>query len=76
MGARLAGGVILFGVITVGAGAVAIYNHGIIADETGVSGWNPALWLVLLAGSAVVLLGILQLAQARRARRQSLGAGR
>lgn len=37
MRAWLAVGVTLFGVI-VGAGAVAIHNHGVIADETGISG--------------------------------------
>ena len=66
MRAWLASGVILFGVVIVSAGAIAMYNHGVIADETGVSGWNPALWLVLLAGSAVFLIGVLQLALARR----------
>lgn len=60
-------GVILFGAIATVAGAVAMYNHAIVADATGVSGWNPALWLVLLSGAAVVLLGALQLAHAARA---------
>ncbi|CDK00282.1 exported hypothetical protein [Microbacterium sp. C448] len=60
----LAIGVILFGLMTVGAGAVAMYRHAIIADETGISGWNPALWLVLFAGAAVFLLGTVQIADA------------
>jgi hypothetical protein len=60
----LAAAVILMGVVVMGAGAVAMYNHGIIADETGVSGWNPALWLVLLGGALVVLLGTVQIARA------------
>ncbi|WP_458041754.1 MULTISPECIES: hypothetical protein [Bacteria] len=60
----LAIGVILFGIVTIGAGAVAMYGHAIIADETGISGWNPALWLVLFAGAAVFLLGTVQIADA------------
>lgn len=60
----LAGAVIVFGIVVVGAGAVAMYTHAIIADETGVSGWNPALWLVLLSGIAVFLIGIAQFALA------------
>ena len=66
MGIWLAAGVVLFGAIVTIAGAVAMYNHGIIADETGVSGWNPALWLVLLCGAALVLVGALQMAHAVR----------
>jgi len=42
----------------------ASYRHAIIADETGISGWNPALWLVMLAGVAVFLLGTVQIADA------------
>ena len=68
MRTSLAASVILMGVVIVGAGTGAIYNHGIIADETGISGWNPALWLVLLAGASVFLLGALQIAQSVGAR--------
>ena len=57
-------GVIVLGLVTTGAGAVALYNHAIIADETGTSGWNPALWLVILAGGGVFLLGAVQVADA------------
>lgn len=56
----LAVGVVLFGIVVLGAGAVAMYNHAVIADETGISGWNPALWLLLLSGVAIVLIGTLQ----------------
>lgn len=59
----LAAGVILMGLVTAGAGAVAMYTHGVIADETRMSGWNPALWLVLFAGATVTLLGTVQVAQ-------------
>lgn len=60
----LAIGVIAFGLVTIGAGAVAFYRHAIIADETGISGWSPALWLVMFAGAAVFLLGTVQIADA------------
>ena len=60
----LAIGVTLFGLVAAGAGAVALYNHAIIADETGISGWNPALWLVIFAGAGVVVFGIVLVANA------------
>lgn len=60
----LAIGVIAFGLLTMGAGAAAMYRHALIADETGTSGWNPALWIVLFAGAAVFLLGTVQIADA------------
>jgi hypothetical protein len=60
----LAFGVVVFGMVTLGAGAVAMYRAAIIADETGTSGWHPALWLVMLAGMGVVLFGIVLVADA------------
>lgn len=60
----LAIGVIAFGLVTIAAGVVAFYRHAIIADETGISGWNPALSLVMFAGAAVFLLGTVQIADA------------
>jgi hypothetical protein len=50
------------GVVITIAGGMALYNHGIVADETGISGWNPALWFVILAGMATALLGLVQFA--------------
>ena len=63
MRSSLAVGVILLGMVVVCAGAVAMYHHGIIADETGISGWNPSLWVVLCSGAALVLIGTIQIAQ-------------
>lgn len=50
------------GVVITIAGGMAMCNHGIVADETGISGWNPALWIVILAGMATALLGLVQFA--------------
>jgi MFS superfamily sulfate permease-like transporter len=52
--------VVGLGVVITIAGGMALYNHGIVADQTGVSGWNPALWVVILAGIATALLGLVQ----------------
>jgi heme exporter protein D len=57
-------GVALLGLVVLLAGGVAMYNHAIIADETGISGWNPALWIVIAAGLAVAVLGLFQTVQA------------
>lgn len=43
-------------VITIAAGA-ALYNWGVVADETGISGWNPVLWILLFGGVATAWLG-------------------
>lgn len=56
--------VLAFGLVTFGAGAVAMYNHAILADETDISGFNPALWIVLFGSASTVLVGVVQLAQA------------
>lgn len=60
----LAIGVVACGLLTMGAGAGASYRVAIVADETGTSGWSPALWIVLFAGAAVFLLGTVQIADA------------
>lgn len=57
MRAWLSGFVAFLGVVVTLAGGVAMYNYGIVADETGISGWNPALWIILLAGMLVALTG-------------------
>lgn len=54
--------VIGLGVVTTVAGGAASYNFGIIADETGISGWNPMLWLLMFAGIATTLVGAAQAA--------------
>jgi hypothetical protein len=56
--------VTLLGVVVTVAGCIALYNFGIAADETGISGFNPALWVVLFTGSATAIVGIVQLAHA------------
>lgn len=48
-------------VITVAAG-VALNNYGILADQTRIDGWNPALWVLLLAGVVTALVGTVQVA--------------
>lgn len=62
MRAWLGAAVAVMGVVITIAGGMAMYNHGIVADETGISGWNPALWIVTLAGMATALLGLVQFA--------------
>jgi hypothetical protein len=59
----LAASVVVLGTVVLGAGCVAMYNHAILADETRISGWNPALWLVILSGTAVVIVGTVQVLQ-------------
>lgn len=58
----LAAIVVGLGVIVTVAGGAALYSYGIVADETGITGWNPMLWIVILAGIATVLIGTLQIA--------------
>lgn len=58
----LAAIVVGLGVIVTVAGGAALYSYAIVADETGISGWNPMLWIVILAGIATVLIGTLQIA--------------
>lgn len=58
----LAALVVGLGVVITVAGAVALYNFAIIADETGISGWNPMLWILILTGIATVLVGTVQVA--------------
>jgi hypothetical protein len=60
----LAAGVALLGLVVLVAGVVAMYTYAIIADETGISGWNPALWIIITAGLAVAVLGFFQTVQA------------
>lgn len=48
-------------VITIAAGA-ALYNWGVVADETGISGWNPVLWILLFGGVATAVVGTIQIA--------------
>lgn len=56
-----AGGVVaVLGAIIAIAGAVALFNYRIVADETGISGWNPALWVVFIAGLLTLGLGCMQ----------------
>lgn len=60
----LAALVVGLGVVATIAGCAALYNYGLVADETGISGWNPMVWTVILAGVAVVLVGTIQIAVA------------
>ena len=60
--------VTLLGVVVTVAGCLALYNFGIVADETGISGFNPALWVVLFTGWATAIVGIVQLADALKTR--------
>ncbi|WP_203135730.1 hypothetical protein [Microbacterium sp. JZ31] len=62
----LAGATVVLGVVVTIAGGGAMVTHGMIADETGISGWNPWLWLILVAGAATLLVGVLQLAAVLR----------
>ena len=76
-GAWLGALVAILGLITSFAGGAALYNYGVVADETGISGWNPSLWIVLLAGLSTTVLGIAQCAKDRGTRRADwLGCGR
>ena len=54
--------VIGLGVVITVAGGAASYNFGIIADETGISGWNPVLWILLFGGVATAVVGTIQIA--------------
>lgn len=56
----LAGLVVGLGVLITVTGGAALYNFGVIADETGISGWNPMLWLLVFAGIATALVGTIQ----------------
>jgi hypothetical protein len=58
---RLAGAVLSLGVVVAVLGAGALSTHGIIADETRISGWNPWLWGVLLTGAVIAFVGLVQL---------------
>jgi hypothetical protein len=64
--------IVVLGTVALGAGCIAIYNHAILADETGTSGWNPALWLVILSGAGVVIVGTVQIMQSA-SRRPAVG---
>lgn len=55
--------VVVLGTVVLGAGCIALYNHAVLADETRTSGWNPALWLVILSGAGVVIVGTVQIMQ-------------
>ncbi|KXZ60547.1 hypothetical protein Mlaev_01628 [Microbacterium laevaniformans] len=37
------------------------HAHAVIADETGISGANPALWVVIFLGVGTALVGMLQI---------------
>lgn len=63
MRVRLSVIVVVLGTVVLGAGCIALYNHAILADETRTSGWNPALWVVILSGAAVVVVGTVQIMQ-------------
>lgn len=67
MRAWLAAAVALLGMTITVAGGIALYNYGIVADETGISGRNPALWIVLLAGTLTAFAGGVQFIQAMNA---------
>jgi hypothetical protein len=58
----LAALVVGLGVVITIAGGAALYSYGIVADETGVSGWNPMLWILVFAGLATGLVGTIQVA--------------
>ncbi len=60
----LAACILILGITVTVAGAAAMYGYAIVADETGISGWNPMLWIVLLAGAALTLLSVVQVAVA------------
>ncbi len=60
MRAWLSGVVAFLGVVVTIAGGVALFNYGIVADETGISGWNPALWIILMAGMLTAAIGAAQ----------------
>ncbi|MCM1951420.1 hypothetical protein NC315_39645 [Streptomyces sp. G2] len=60
----LAALVVGLGVVITIAGGAALYNYGIVADETGISGWNPMLWILVFAGIATALVGTIQVALA------------
>ena len=51
------GAVALLGATVTICGGTALYNYAIIADETGISGWNPALWVIIFAGILISVLG-------------------
>ena len=58
----LAALVVGFGVVITIAGGAALYNYGIVADETGISGWNPMLWILMFGGVATAVVGTIQIA--------------
>lgn len=68
MRAWLSGFVALLGVVVTFAGCVALYNYGIVADENGISGSNPALWIILMAGILTAVTGAVLFVQSMGAR--------
>lgn len=70
----LAVSVLVLGVVVTIAGAFAMYTHAVIADETGISGANPALWMVIFLGVGTALVGMLQIVGAVTDRPESLNS--
>lgn len=58
----LAALVVGLGLVVTVAAAAALYSYGVLADETSIDGWNPMLWVLLLAGVATALIGTIQIA--------------
>lgn len=46
------------------AGAVTLFNSGVIADATGTPGSSPWGWISLIAGAVMAFLGFVKLMQA------------
>ena len=51
----------LLGLVVIVAGCAAAWNYGVVADETGSPGFNPLLWIIILAGLGIVVTGAVQL---------------
>ena len=60
----LGGAVALLGATVTICGGMALYNYAIVADETGISGWNPALWVIIFSGILIFVLGAVQFVNA------------
>jgi hypothetical protein len=50
----------ILGVIVAIAGGVSLFQFGVAADASGTSGWNPWLWLVLIAGVVLTVFAAVQ----------------
>ncbi|NYF18301.1 hypothetical protein HDC37_003157 [Microbacterium sp. AK009] len=62
MRTTLAAVVIGLGLVVTVAAGVALYNYGILADETRIDGANPMLWVLFLTGFLTALVGAVRVA--------------